>query len=302
MQIGYIGLGKMGLNMVTLMLEKGHSVVAFNLSPEPIQKAVELGAVGAESLEDLSNKLTETRVFWLMVPHGAVDSVLADLSQHLREGDVVIDGGNSFYKDSMRRGADLAKSDVSYLDAGISGGPEGARNGASVMVGGSKEHFDRLEQLFADISVENGYAYIGKSGAGHFVKMVHNGIEYGMMQAIAEGFDVMRKSEFDLDFREVMKPYKNGSVISSSLVNWLDDAFEEYGNDLEKISDKASHLGEGQWTVETAEELGIPVKVIKESLQARIDSQSNPNFQARLISAMRGEFGGHPVLKDDGNN
>lgn len=297
MQIGYVGLGKMGFNMVLRLLEKNHEIVVFNRSEDSIKRAVHKGAIGAESLSDMAKKLSSPKVIWLMVPHKAVEDVLAKIMPSLSAGDIVIDGGNSFYKESMVRAKVLGEKDVEYLDVGVSGGPAGAKNGASLMIGGKKEVFEKLKSLFLDLAIQDGYAYMGKSGAGHFVKMVHNGIEYGMMQAIAEGFDILRQSEFDLDLKQVIKPYANGSVIESRLISWLSTAFEKYGQNLDVISGTAKHSGEGAWTVDTAHDKGINDKVIHEALRARELSKEKPGYQGKVVSALRGEFGNHPVLK-----
>lgn len=296
--IGYIGLGKMGKGMAERLLEKGWDVVAYNTSPAPIVALEELGAMPVYTLEELTSKLTLPRLVWLMVPHGAVDNVLAELTPLLQKGDVVIDGGNSFYKDSMRRGAELAKKGIHFMDSGTSGGPRGAREGACTMVGGNKNIFEQYEILFKDISVPNGYMYMGEVGAGHFVKMVHNGIEYGMMQAISEGFEVLKKSGFKLNLARVADLYNHQSVIESRLVGWAKSAFEVYGDDLEKISGKVSHSGEGLWTVQTAKELGVPVPIIEGSLKFREASQNNPSYTGQVVSALRNQFGGHNVADE----
>lgn len=297
-KIGYVGLGKMGFAMVEQMLEKGFSVVANNRSRDPVDQIVEKGAEGAYSLEELVEKTAgESRIIWLMVPWQAVDSVLDELKPMLNSGDIIIDGGNSPYTETVRRHQELAADGIEFVDVGVSGGPSGARNGACMMVGGSKENFDMLEDLFKELSVENGYGHMGKNGAGHFVKMVHNGIEYGMIQAIAEGFAVMKKAEFDIDLTAVSKVYNNGSVIESRLVGWLEKAFSEYGTDLEQISGEVSHSGEGQWTVETAKRLDVSVENIQQSLQFRIDSQGNPSYTGKVVSALRNQFGGHDVSR-----
>jgi 6-phosphogluconate dehydrogenase len=297
MKIGYIGLGKMGLNMVERLLEKGHEVVANNRSEEAIKRAESAGAEGAYSVAEVAEKsgTPGERTIWLMVPWQAVDDVLAQLVPLLVAGDTVIDGGNSPYKESVRRHIELAEKDIAFLDAGVSGGPDGARNGACIMVGGDDGVYKKYESLFADLSVANGFAYMGRAGAGHFVKMVHNGIEYGMMQAIGEGFDIMKKSDFDLDLEKVADVYQNGSVIESRLVGWLKSAYEKHGADLDGISGEVSHSGEGQWTVEAAAELGVPARVIEDSLNFRKQSQGNPSYTGQVVSALRNEFGGHDV-------
>ncbi|HAT68453.1 MAG TPA: decarboxylating 6-phosphogluconate dehydrogenase [Candidatus Yonathbacteria bacterium] len=297
--IGYIGLGKMGKGMVGNLLEKGWKVVAFNRTPAATDEVAREGATPAYTLAEVVSKLASPRLVWLMVPHQAVDEVLEELIPLLSGGDTVIDGGNSFYKNSMRHADELSKKGIHFLDAGTSGGPGGAREGACTMVGGEKEIFDRYEELFKDISVKDGYAYFGKAGAGHFVKMVHNGIEYGMMQAIGEGFEVMKKSPFDLNLERVATLYNHQSVIESRLVGWAESAFKEYGQDLEAISGKVSHSGEGLWTVETAREFGVPTPIIEGSLKFREESQDNPSYTGQVVSALRNQFGGHSVKKEN---
>ncbi|KKU76516.1 MAG: 6-phosphogluconate dehydrogenase, decarboxylating [Parcubacteria group bacterium GW2011_GWA2_47_64] len=297
MNLGYIGLGKMGHGMVLRLLEKKHKVAVFDKNTEAVKKISSEGARGTVSIAEMVYFLPAPRVVWIMVPHQMVDSVLAELVMLLEAGDVIIEGGNSPYKESMRRAKEIEAKGIGFLDAGISGGPGGARNGACAMVGGRKELFDKHEKLFRDISVENGYGYVGKSGAGHFVKMVHNGIEYGMMQAIAEGFEIMKKSGFALNLTKVTDLYNHGSVVESRLVGWLKAGFEKYGEDLGEISGKVSHSGEGLWTVEAAKEMGIPAPIIEGALKFRIDSQQKPSYSGRVLSAMRNMFGGHEVKK-----
>lgn len=303
MNLGYIGLGKMGYNMVERLLEKGHKVVAYDLDQEAVEEIKEQGALGAENLESL---VTQTRALdpenpvtiWLMVPWKVVDQALEDLVPHLQEGDIVIDGGNSPYTETIRRSEELAGKGIRFMDVGVSGGPEGARYGACLMIGGEDDLYTKYENLFKDLSVPDGYGHMGAVGTGHYVKMVHNGIEYGMMQAIGEGFGLMRKSgEFKIDLTEVARVYNKGSVIQSSLVQWLHDAYEEDGEDLERISGEVSHSGEGQWTVEAAEREGIELPIIEGSLQFRKDSQGNPSYIGQVVSALRNQFGGHSVDK-----
>ncbi len=295
LKIGYIGLGKMGFNMVERMLEKGYEIVATDKNEEAVKDIAGKGASGVNSLNDMARELEGQKVFWIMVPYMVVDSVLGDIKPHLVKGDIVVDGGNSPYTDSMRRAKELEELGVKYLDAGVSGGPGGARNGACIMVGGDREAYNRLEGLFKDLTVDNGYGYMGKSGAGHFVKMVHNGIEYGMMQSIAEGFDIVKQSDFNLNMSDVTKVYKHGSVIESKLMDWMDGAFKEYGSELGGVSGSAAATGEGKWTIEAAKKLGIPVKVIEDALAAREYSQDNPGYQGKIISALRNQFGGHAI-------
>lgn len=296
-QLGYIGLGKMGFNMAERLLEKSYKVVAYNRSKEPVDEIVKKGAKPAYSLKDLVSSLENPRIIWLMVSHQAVDAVLGELIPLLEEEDTIIDGGNSPFKDSIRRSKEIEDKKINFLDAGTSGGPSGARDGACIMVGGRKKIFEKFKDLFKDLSAPEAYGYMGKAGAGHFVKMVHNGIEYGMMQAIAEGFAVMKKSDFNPDLKEVARVYNHRSVIESRLVGWLKNAFEQYGEDLNEISGSVKHTGEGKWTVETARELGIPVPIIEGSLKFRDDSQDNPSYTGQIVSALRGQFGQHEVKK-----
>ncbi len=305
MRIGYIGLGKMGMGMVRLLLEKGHEVVATDPDENARKEAEAAGAETVENLAEFNDRLTGEKFIWIMVPHQIVDTVLADLGSILNEGDVIMDGGNSNYKETLRRGAELKDKGLVFMDVGVSGGPAGARNGACMMIGGARDKYDKYEQLFKDLSVKDGYAYMGETGAGHFVKMIHNGIEYGMMQAIGEGFEIMKESAFNLDLLNVTKIYNHGSVIESRLIGWLQKAYEEEGVDLNAISGEVSHSGEGQWTVEEAKDCRtspterkvIPVPVIEAALQFRIDSTGNPSYTGQVVSALRNQFGGHIVKK-----
>jgi len=293
MKLGYIGLGKMGFNMVERLLEKGHDVVAFDRNKEAVAGIVKKGAKSADSLGILAKSVTPPRLVWVMVPYQAVDAVLNEIVPLLGKRDVIIDGGNSPYKESIRRAQELETRGIDFLDAGVSGGPAGARAGACIMVGGKKEVYQRFEKLFHDLSADMGYGYLGSSGAGHFVKMVHNGIEYGMMQALAEGFSIMKKSAFDLDLTAIADLYNHRSVIESRLVEWLKKAYEQYGRELTGISGSAAQSGEGMWTVEAAQELGVPAKIIKGALDFRLESQDKPSYTGKIISALRNQFGGH---------
>jgi 6-phosphogluconate dehydrogenase len=298
MQIGYIGLGKMGFGMAERMLEHGHKVVACNRSPDPIKKITEKGAEPAQSYEELVKKLDAPKFIWIMVSHKAVDEVLDNLVHLLQEGDTIIDGGNSPYKDSMRRHKELKQKNINFLDVGVSGGPDGARNGACLMIGGDKTNYDKFETLWNDLSAPDGFGYMGRGGAGHFVKMIHNGIEYGMMQAIAEGFTIMKKSDFALDLTQIADVYNHQSVVTSRLVGWLKTAFEQNGEDLNSISGTARQSGEGKWTMETAQELNIPTPIINGSVNFRLESENNPSYTGQIISALRNQFGRHNVSKE----
>jgi 6-phosphogluconate dehydrogenase len=297
MKLGYIGLGKMGFNMVERLLEKGHAVVVYDTNNEAVTNISKSGAQAAVSLPAFIEALLPPRLVWLMVPYQAVESVLNELVPLLQQGDTVIDGGNSPYKESMSRSVELEKRGIDFLDVGVSGGPGGARNGACLMVGGKKNLFEKFESLFRSLSADRGYGYMGKAGSGHFVKMVHNGIEYGMMQAIAEGFTVMKASPFDLNMIQVAEVYNHASVIESRLVGWLKNAFEEYGEELREIAGSVSQSGEGLWTVEAGKELGIPVPIIEGALNFRMQSQNRPSYTGQIVSALRNQFGGHEVLK-----
>lgn len=301
-EIGIVGLGKMGMGIATQLHEKGWRVIVMNRTPAKVDEAAQLGMIASYSYQEMISKFESTpRVIWLMLPAGApTEEALfgsQGLSEYLQEGDVVVEAGNSFYKEDALRAKKLAVKGIQYVDVGVSGGPSGARNGACLMVGGSKEQFQKMEELYKDVSIKDGYAHFAGIGAGHFVKMVHNGIEYGMMQAIGEGFNVMKQSSFDLDLTEVARIYNTGSVIESRLVAWLEKAYTEWGVDLKTISGTISHSGEGKWTVETAAEMGEEVPVIAESYQFRLDSEKKPSYTGQVVSALRGQFGGHPVKK-----
>lgn len=293
MDIGYIGLGKMGLGQTTLLAEKGFNVVAWNRSTTAHEEVKKVGVSTAESIKGLVDSLEAPRTIWVMVTHSAVDDVLGELVPLLSPGDTVIDGGNSMYKDSVRRGKELAEKQIHFMDCGVSGGPGGARSGACLMIGGPREIYDKNEELFKNLSAPDAFQYMGETGAGHFTKMVHNGIEYGMMQAIAEGFNLLKKSDFNLSLGDAAKIYNNQSVIESRLIEWTQNGFEQYGEDLEEITSTVSHSGEGQWTVDFAHEIGEPAPVIEESLQFRKDSAENPSYIGKVLSMMRNMFGGH---------
>lgn len=295
MTLGYIGLGKMGNNMVERLGEKGYEVFAFDKNEAARKAAKEAGAKIADSIADFFAKLTAPRTIWIMVPHTAVDDVLNELVPYLTDGDTIIDGGNSPYRESIRRAGGFESTGINFMDAGVSGGPKGAREGACIMVGGDKKDFDNLEPLFRDLSVPGGYGYMGTHGAGHFAKMIHNGIEYGMMQAIAEGFSVMQKSEFNLNLKKIADLYNHGSVVESRLVGWLMKGFGEFGQDMEGVCGSVEHTGEGQWALDAAKDLKVRVPVLKEALQFRVKSKKTPSYTGKLLSAMRNRFGGHSV-------
>jgi 6-phosphogluconate dehydrogenase (decarboxylating) len=298
MRIGLIGLGKMGFNLARNMAGHDFDVKAFDLSEQAVRKAGEINGVTAfSSIEQLVDSLDKPRVFWMMVPAGEpTEKTLATLLKWADPGDIVLDGGNSKYTDSLRHYQLCKDKGVSFMDVGTSGGMSGARNGACVMVGGDKKTFDYLEPLFKAISVEDGYLYTGKAGSGHFLKMVHNGIEYGMMQSIAEGFEVLEKSDFDYDNAAVAKVWNHGSVIRSWLIELLEDAFSK-DDHLEKLSGIMASSGEGKWTLETALNMQLPTPVIALSLMMRYRSLESDTFSGKIVAALRNEFGGHAVVK-----
>ncbi|MFD2639056.1 phosphogluconate dehydrogenase (NAD(+)-dependent, decarboxylating) [Piscibacillus salipiscarius] len=297
MQVGLIGLGKMGYNLALNLMDHGHQVVANDVNKDQVQSIAEAGATPANSLDELVNKLEKPRTVWVMVPAGEVtDQVVDQLKHVLDEGDRVIDGGNSNYKDSLRLAESLQEKGIFLFDVGTSGGTEGARHGGNYMIGGDQEQFKQIEPIFKDTAVENGYLYTGRSGSGHFLKMVHNGIEYGMMQAIAEGFEILEKSPFDYDYEAVSKVWNNGSVIRSWLIELMQNAFSKDGN-LESIKGVMNSSGEGKWTVESAIEFEMAAPVIAMSLMMRYRSQEDDTFSGKVVAALRNEFGGHEVVK-----
>lgn len=298
MQLAVIGLGKMGKNLVLNMLDHGHQVWVWNRSPEPVAETVAAGAMKLDDLSQLGDKLSPVRVVWLMLPAGEVTgSYIKQVAEYLQPEDIIIDGANSFYQDTLQRADWLADKGIELIDAGVSGGPAGARHGACVMVGGKQSVVEQVAELFQDISVEQGWGHVGDTGAGHFVKMVHNGIEYGMMQAIGEGFEVLKQSPFELDLLQVAQIYNHGSVIQSRLIGWLVSGYQQYGVELEQISGSVKHSGEGQWTVETAHRLGLEVPVIEAAFKFRLESDQRPSYTGQVVSVLRNQFGGHQVSK-----
>jgi 6-phosphogluconate dehydrogenase len=295
-QLGYIGLGKMGFGMVERLLENGFDATVFDMNKEVVGKLVEKGAHEAQDFGVLVASLEVPRLVWIMVPHQAVDAVLTDLIPHLEEGDTVIDGGNSPYLESVRRGEMLKAKGVAFLDAGVSGGPAGARNGACLMVGGERTVYEKYEELFKVISAPEAYGYMGDSGAGHFTKMVHNGIEYGMMQAIAEGFNILKTSPYNISLTEATHIYNTKSVVESRLIGWLASAYKQYGENLDAISGEVIGTGEGAWTVEAAKHLGTIAPIIEGSVNFRESTHGNPSYIGKVLAALRNQFGGHEAL------
>lgn len=311
MKIGYIGLGRMGKNMVLHLLEGEIKIVAWNRSLEPIEniKNIKNNFIAAKTIEELVEKLPKPRTIWLMLTAGkVVDEFIDKLLPLLEKGDLIIDGGNSFYKDTLRRWDKIKPTGINFMDIGVSGGPGGARNGACLMVGGSKEDFQRIEELLKGAAAPGAYQHLGPVGAGHFAKMVHNAIEYGMMESIGEGLAILKNSPFKYDFVKLLDLYNHRSVVESRLVGWVLDAFKE-DPDLAEISSTIGSggsgkrvAGEADWTVEVAKEMGINVPVMESSIKVRSESgndkeDSPDGFRNKVISAMRGKFGQHDVKK-----
>ncbi len=300
MELGMIGLGRMGGNMALRLSKGGHSVVGYDPNQQVVQDYVKQGISGASSLEDLIGKLSPPRAVWSMVPSGDVtEATVNRLAELLSPGDTVIDGGNSYYKDSVRRAAVLKEKGIYFLDSGTSGGIWGVTEGYSLMVGGDPAAFNRLEPIMQTLApaADKGYGRVGPAGAGHFVKMVHNGIEYGMMQAYAEGFEIMEaKKEFDLDMAGIAEIWRYGSVVRSWLLDLTAAALQEEP-DLASLQAYVDDSGEGRWTVQESVDLAVPAPVISASLQARFRSRQENSFGARLLAAMRNQFGGHAVRR-----
>lgn len=298
MEIAMIGLGRMGMNMVRRLLKGDHQVVAYNRTPNKTDQIVKEGATGVYSLPELVEKLPAPRVVWLMLPAGpTIDDHLAQLKELLSDGDMVIDGGNTYYKDDIRRAEMLAEKGIQFVDAGVSGGIWGLEVGYCTMVGGAKENYEYLEPIFKSLAPEDGYLYCGPTGAGHFVKMVHNGIEYGMMQAYGEGFDILEASSYaeSLNYAEVAHLWNQGSVIRSWLLELAEAAFKKDAK-LSDIRGYVEDSGEGRWTVLQAVESGVSAPVISLSLFRRFRSREEDAYSDKVIAALRREFGGHAVV------
>ena len=296
-EIAIVGLGKMGTNLARRLKKKNWRVFGYNRSFDKTTLLETEGITGTYSFKELADKLSKPRLIWMMLPAGkAIEEAIfgeKGLVNFLAPGDIIIDGSNSFYKDTLKRYKKAENKKIKYLDIGVSGGPSGALHGASLMIGGDKKLFRKLKVLFLDLAAPGGVEYLGKAGAGHFVKMVHNGIEYGMMQAIAEGFAILKKSSHKLDLKRVTDIYNHGSVIESRLIGWLKKALIVHGEDLKDVTPAVSQTGEGKWTVETADKMKIEVPVIKDSVDFRTKSARKPSFTGKVLSALREQFGGH---------
>jgi 6-phosphogluconate dehydrogenase len=302
MQIGFIGLGKMGANMVRRLGLDGHAIVAHNRT---VEKATELAAeekaaghdvIAASSVEELVAKLAKPRAVWIMVPAGdPTEAQVHELLEHLDPGDTIIDGGNTNFHDDVRRHATCAEHGVHYIDAGVSGGIWGLANGFCLMVGGEREPVERLEPVFRSLAPKDGYLHAGPPGAGHYVKMVHNGIEYGLMQAYAEGFEIMHASDYPLDLAAIADLWNHGSVVRSWLLELAVDAFKRNGQDLANLKGWVADSGEGRWTVQEAIDRAVPAPIITLSLQTRFRSRQDDSYGGKVLAALRNEFGGHAV-------
>jgi len=298
MKLGFVGLGKMGGRMVERLLGGGHEIVGYDPVEAAVKEAEAKGAIPARSLQEMVDKLEQPRIAWVMVPSGVpTKETIRSLAALLEAGDVIIDGGNSLYKDSAQRANDLKQHGISFLDAGTSGGIWGLQVGYCLMVGGDRETFDAVEPVFKTLAPENGYAYVGPSGAGHFVKMIHNGIEYALLQSYGEGFEIMKaKKEFNLDLHKIAHLWNQGSVVRSWLLELAENAFAKNPN-LDGIRDFVQDSGEGRWAVAAAIEQDVPAPVITLSLLERFRSRQEESFGAKVIAALRDEFGGHGVKK-----
>jgi 6-phosphogluconate dehydrogenase len=298
MELGFIGLGRMGANMVERLLLGGHRIVAYNRSPDKTREVAEHGAIATFSVEDLVENLQDRpRAVWIMVPAGdATAQQIEKLIPHMEQGDIIIDGGNSNFRDTIARAKMLKEHGIRYMDVGTSGGIWGLKNGYCMMIGGERETFERLRPLFSTLAPnEDGYDYFGSHGAGHFTKMVHNGIEYGMMQAYGEGFEIIKNSEYQVDMSRLSQVWMNGSVVRSWLLELAQRAFEQEGDYLTNIRGYVEDSGEGRWTVLEAINQSVPAPVITLSLMARFYSRQEESYSAQVTAALRNQFGGHAV-------
>ena len=300
MNIAIFGLGKMGAQIARRLHKNQFNVLAWNRSEAPREEVAKAGVKVFADVSELVNSINDgQRVFWLMLPHGIVDEFLQNqLGSHLKSGDIVIDGGNSFYKESIRRGKEFAEKGIYFFDCGTSGGVWGEENGFALMAGGPKEQWPSVEPIFKALSGGSNYGLLGKNGAGHFTKMVHNGIEYGMMEAIAEGYAILKASDFELDLSEVTRVYQEGTVIRSWLIDLTKNIFDN--EDIEGTSGYIHQLGEGKWTVDAGKELGVDVRVLEDSVKVRDESADEANqnkFSNKIVALLRKQFGGHSIKK-----
>ena len=303
MQLGMIGLGRMGFNMSLRLIQHGHQMVVYDLNTQAVGQLGDKGAGATTSIEDLVSKLNTPRAVWVMLPSGdPTEQTIQKLADLLQSGDIVIDGGNSNYKESMRRGEMLRAKGINFLDCGVSGGVWGLENGFCLMTGGNKDAYDHVEPIFAALAPEGGYAHVGAMGAGHYAKMVHNGIEYVMLQGYGEGFEILHKSSFGFSLEQLAELWMHGSVVRSWLLELAVRALDKEGNDLNEIKGWVADSGEGRWTVQEAIDLDVPAPTITLSLLQRFVSRQDESFSAKMIAVIRNEFGGHAVKKEDAAN
>ena len=299
MELAIVGLGRMGGNMARRLHQAGHRVVAFNRSPEKTKEIMGEGLEGGFDPAEVVKMLAKPRIVWLMVPAGdATEETMNEFAALLEKGDTIVDGGNSNFKDSKRRHAAMLEKGINFIDAGISGGIWGLVNGYGTMVGGDAEAVNKLEPIFKSLAPEGGYVYCGPAGAGHYTKMVHNGIEYGLMQAYAEGFEIMHASEYPLDLEKISKAWMHGTVIRSWLLELAGRAFEMNGTDLKDIKGWVADSGEGRWTVADAIDHDVPAPIITLSLLQRFSSRQEESYSAKVTAALRQQFGGHAVKSE----
>jgi 6-phosphogluconate dehydrogenase len=295
MQLGMVGLGRMGSNMTLRLLKGGHQVVVYDRSPDAVRSSVASGAVACGSLEEMGEKLRAPRAIWLMIPAGPpIDDTIQRLSGIVSPGDVIIDGGNSNFKDSRRRAEELRTQQLEFLDAGVSGGVWGLKIGFCLMIGGSETVFAQLEPIFKTLAPKDGYAYVGPAGAGHYAKMVHNGVEYGMMEAYAEGFEILHAAPYRFDLRQLAQLWNQGSVVRSWLLELAQAAFERDPG-LDRLRGYVEDTGEGRWTVTESIDHAVPAPALALSLYMRFRSRQDDSFAAKVLAALRNEFGGHAV-------
>lgn len=295
MNIRMIGLGKMGFNMALHMRDHGHEVFGYDINPEVREEFSQAGFKTCDSLACLCERhQDDALIIWLMIPNSMVDKVLYDLEKHVKPNDMIIDGGNSNFNVSIKRYQSFKGLGVDFIDVGTSGGTKGAREGLCLMVGGEKEAVNRLKDLFSNLAVKDGFTYVGKPGSGHFTKMVHNGIQYGMMQSIGEGFALLKASPFQLDYEAISKMWSHGSLISSTLMDYVHEAFNQ-NKDLEGIEGKVDESGEGMWMIEEALRYKVSLPVITQSLYARYKSKDEEQFGEKVVAATRKAFGGHTI-------
>ncbi len=299
MKIGLIGLGKMGGNMLKRLKEDNHEIVAFDLNKDSVKNAIKDGGIGADSIEDLVSKLEKPRNVWVMVPHGKpTEETIDKLLSFLEKDDLIIDGGNSHYTETIKNSEKCNNKGVHFVDAGVSGGIWGLKIGYNLMVGGTDEAVKRVEPIFISLAPENGYAHVGKTGAGHFVKMIHNALEYVMLQGIGESFECMYRSDFDINLRKVADLWNHGAVVRSWLLELAAEAFKAEGNSLEKIAPYVDDSGTARWTSEYAIKNAIPVPAITISLYERFASRQDEAYSAKVIAALRNQFGGHAIKEE----